>query len=71
MGKRRGTRVMSHNYLDYIREYNRAIASKCYICQDKTTDIIAKEYRIHFVCKTHFVLDQERREPTQICYAKA
>jgi len=59
---------MSHKYLDYIREQNKAMASQCYICQDKTTDIIAKEHRIHFVCKTHFLLDQELRQPTQISF---
>lgn len=40
----------------------------CHICKSKSTDIIAKGYAIHFVCKTHFLLDQELREPTQISF---
>lgn len=59
---------MSHKYLDIVRERNKAKASKCYICLNKTTDIIAKGPYIHFVCKTHFILDQELRRPTQISF---
>lgn len=59
---------MSHKYLDYIREHNKNKASKCYICQNKSIDIIAKAHAIYFVCKTHFILDQELRQPTQISF---
>ena len=59
---------MSHKYLDIIRAINKTKSEQCYICKDRSIGIIADEYRIHFVCKTHFILDQERREPTQICF---
>ena len=59
---------MSHKYQEYIREINKAKSSKCYICKSKSTDIIAKGHAVYFVCKTHYILEQEFREPTQVSF---
>jgi len=45
---------MSHKYLDYIREQNKAIISKCHICKKQSTEINAYGYEIKFVCDKHF-----------------
>ena len=45
---------MSHKYLDYIRELNKAKASKCHICKKQSTKINAYGYQIKFVCDDHF-----------------
>jgi len=56
-------------YIEYIRNINRVKTSYCYICKDKAAyGIIAKGSRIEYVCKTHYVLDQEDREATQISF---
>lgn len=44
---------MSHRYLDYIREQNKILASKCYYCQKKTAGINAIGAKIVFVCTKH------------------
>jgi len=59
---------MSHKYLDILRAINKVKSEQCYICKNKSIGIIAKEHRIYFVCKTHYILDQELREPTQISF---
>lgn len=48
---------MSHRYLDYIREQNKAIASKCHICKKQSTGINAYGYEIKFVCQDHYIPD--------------
>ncbi len=52
---------MSHKYLDFIREQNKAIASKCHICKKQSTGINAYKHEIKFVCEDHL-----RREPRVI-----
>lgn len=52
---------MSHKYLDFIRERNKAIASKCHYCKKQSTGINSDGYRILFVCDDHL-----RREPDVI-----
>jgi hypothetical protein len=60
---------MSNKYIEYIRAINKLKSSYCYICKDKEAfGIIANQDRIEYVCKTHYVLDQELREPTQISF---
>jgi len=48
---------MSHKYLDYIRELNKAKASKCHICKKQSTGINAYGYEIKFVCQDHYIPD--------------
>lgn len=50
---------MSHKYLDYIREQNKAIASKCHICKKQSTGINAYGYQIKFVCNKHLKAGDE------------
>jgi hypothetical protein len=52
---------LSHKYLDFIREQNKAIASKCHICKKQSTGINAYKHEIKFVCEDHL-----RREPRVI-----
>lgn len=52
---------MSKRYLDYIREQNKAIASKCFYCKKKSTTIDCIEYRIIFVCIDHAKSAAEER----------
>lgn len=46
---------MSHNYLEYIREHNKAKASKCAYCKNKSVDIIAEKHQIKYVCQDHYI----------------
>ncbi len=41
-------------YLQRIRENNRKIISKCYICKKQSTEINTYGYKIKFVCNDHF-----------------
>ena len=47
---------MSHKYLDYIREHNKAKASICKYCDKPSTDLIAIGAYLNYVCKTHAIL---------------
>jgi hypothetical protein len=44
---------MSKQYLAYIREINKAKASKCHICKKQSTGINAYKHEIKFVCNEH------------------
>jgi len=46
---------MSHKYLDYIRELNKAKISLCHICKKQSTGINAYGYQIKFVCDDHHI----------------
>jgi len=48
---------MSKQYLDYIREINKAKASICHYCKKQSTGINAVAERIIFVCNTHYIPD--------------
>lgn len=48
---------MSHKYLDYIREQNKILASKCHYCRKPTIGINAVAERIIFVCTNHYIPD--------------
>lgn len=50
---------MSHKYLDYIREQNKLLASKCHICKKQSTGINAYKYEIKFVCNEHLRREAE------------
>ena len=52
--RRKERTTISHKYLDYIREANKAKASKCHICKKQSTKINAYGYQIKFVCDDHF-----------------
>jgi hypothetical protein len=52
---------LSYKYLDFIREQNKARASKCHICKKQSTGINAYKHEIKFVCEDHL-----RREPRVI-----
>ena len=52
---------MSKQYLDYIRDINKAKTSKCHICKKQSTGINAYKHEIKFVCDDHL-----RREPRVI-----
>jgi hypothetical protein len=56
---------MSHKYLDIVRALNKIKTEQCYICKDRAIGIIADKHRIHFVCKTHYKLEEQIRESTQ------
>lgn len=45
---------MSQQYLNYIRNVNKAKSSICAYCKNKSTDIIAEKHSIKFVCQDHF-----------------
>ena len=45
---------MTERYLDYIRAINKAKASKCAYCKNKSVDIIAEGAFIKYVCSDHF-----------------
>ena len=45
------------SYLDYIREQNKKIASKCHYCKSQSTGINAVAERIIFVCNNHYIPD--------------
>ena len=48
---------MSKQYLDYIREINKAKASICHYCKKQSTGINAVAERIIFVCNNHYIPD--------------
>lgn len=50
---------MSKQYLDYIRDINKAKASKCYICKKQSTGINAYKHEIKFVCDDHLRREAE------------
>ena len=45
------------SYLEYIRQKNKAEASRCYYCKKQSTGINAVAERIIFVCNTHYIPD--------------
>ena len=54
---------MPNRYIEHIRAINRIKTAYCYICKDKPAfGIISEGYRIEYVCKTHYLLDQDLRE---------
>lgn len=50
---------MSNIYLDYIREKNKSLASKCHICKKQSTGINAYKHEIKFVCDDHLRQEAE------------
>lgn len=46
---------MSKQYLSYIRDINKAKASKCHICKSQSTEINAYAHEIKFVCNNHYI----------------
>lgn len=50
---------ISHKYLDYIRDINKAKASKCHICKSQSTGINAYKHEIKFVCDEHLRREAE------------
>jgi hypothetical protein len=46
---------MSHKYLEYLREHNRAKASICSYCKNRSVDIIAEKHQIKYVCSDHYI----------------
>ena len=66
---------MSKQYLDYIREINKAKASICHYCKKQSTGINAVAERIIFVCNTHYIPDNpnviHRVYPQGMAYPEA
>ena len=46
---------MSHKYLEYLRDINKAKASICAYCGAKSIGIIAVGHNIKFVCSDHYI----------------
>jgi len=44
-------------YLQYIRQQNAKIASRCHYCNKQSTGINAEGYKVIFVCEEHYFPD--------------
>ena len=50
---------MSYKYLEAIRERNKQLSSKCFICKAPTTGINAYKHAIRFVCNSHLIIPDD------------